>query len=286
MRKLLSAGIYRLTRSWLFWAITAYAALCGVVFGVFLRRGGIEDMLLMAFWIGFAVLISLSVGREHHDSTLRNKLVAGHTRGRLLLSEILLHAGACTAWAAICALIAGLIGGASYFSHFPWHVAILTVVGFLLCSMTVGVLMTVLCLLLPQRGVGPILCILLVIGLSLGSYATGDVLTSPEYYLVVDVDENGVETERLVQNESYVGEPLRSVFNVLHHVNPFSLHNHVSHADFYYIYDYEYVEGDAFLVPQLDRCERAIALTPLCMAGLTGIVGAVGYTLFRRKDLK
>lgn len=286
MRKLLSAGIYRLTRSWLFWAITVYAALCGVMFGLSFRQGGLDDMTLMAFWIGFAVFISLSVGREHYENVIRNKMVAGHTRGQVLLSEVLLHAGACAVWTALCALPAGLIGGTSYFSHFPWHVVLLIAIGFLLCGMAVGALMTILCLLLPQRGVGSILCILLVIGLSLGSYAARDALESPEHYQIIYVDEDGTETERLVSNESYVGEPLRTVLGLLYYANPFSLHNHVSNADFYYVAGYEYVEGDAYRVPQLDRCERAIGLTPLCMVGLMGAVSAVGYVLFRRKDLK
>ena len=107
MRNLLAAGLFRLWRSKSFYATLAVMAAVGAIEPILgytamldLAAGGAADAfisldsryLLFPFLSGIllSVFCALFVGAEHSDGAMRNKLAAGHRRGTVYLSNLIL----------------------------------------------------------------------------------------------------------------------------------------------------------------------------------------------------
>lgn len=285
MHKLLTAGLFRFSRSILFWLSPIAAIVCGILCGANLDVAGIDDIYILAIFIHFAIIISLSVGREQFENVQRNKIAVGYTKGEFFLSELILHVG-------ICALLTLLftasfaIVGARLLSHIPGRWLCKMAFGFVLSCVSISVLQTVICELISYRGVGPILCILLVLGLSSGAAQIDVLLAEEETYTInhgIDVE----SAEEIVrQNPNYVREPYRAILQFTNQINPCSLMYQCDQLSYYYIYDYEYEENDIWLIQEKAVYENAITVAPLYLTGSIVLVSAVGYSVFRRKDLK
>ena len=105
MRNLLNANLWRMARSKAFWlallAELAYTALIVLVCWDHYAAGGYNASLESILSAGFglmgylpvpslilAPLLSLHLGTEYTDKTIRNKLVAGRTRTEIYLSDL------------------------------------------------------------------------------------------------------------------------------------------------------------------------------------------------------
>lgn len=98
MSKLLKGNFARLLKSKIFWVCTAAIFLVAVYI---MQMGGIaikkRNVTLdqYFFYLGpvvslfFSVFISLFIGTEHSDSTIRNKLIIGHSRKQVYLAYYL-----------------------------------------------------------------------------------------------------------------------------------------------------------------------------------------------------
>ncbi len=109
MLKLLRADFFCLRRSRPFWVCAAAAFVLSSVY--MLRANGdgmrtLEQHLLQVFPflpILHAAFVSLFLGLEYQDGTLRNKLIVGHSREQVYLSRLLVSITGCfgilLAWA-------------------------------------------------------------------------------------------------------------------------------------------------------------------------------------------
>lgn len=115
MSKLLSANFSRLRKSKLFWLLLAGAFLFSLA-TIFNAAGSAETMAAngyirslddyffdLAPYMGifYAVFISMFLGTEYSDGTMRNKLAVGHVRGHVFLANYLTSFAACLALAAM-----------------------------------------------------------------------------------------------------------------------------------------------------------------------------------------
>ena len=112
MNRLLAANFSRLFRSKAFWVCCIYAFCYGIFMQVMnyittTASGEIPliDNLFFSFSIFTGILlsafISLFLGTEYSDGTIRNKLVIGHTRTSIYLSNLIV----CTAAGMIMCVI-------------------------------------------------------------------------------------------------------------------------------------------------------------------------------------
>lgn len=115
MRKLLSANFSRLRKSKLFWLLLAGVFLFSLV-TIWNAARSAETMESNGFirslddyyfdqapymGIFYAVFISMFLGTEYSDGTMRNKLVVGHIRGHVFLANFLTCFAACLSFAAM-----------------------------------------------------------------------------------------------------------------------------------------------------------------------------------------
>lgn len=277
MRNLLSAGFFRLWRCKTLWLSCAFLAAAtvravwtrysdGVQFGYHssLDTAFLYYVLFIAFLI--PIICALFIGTEFADGTIRNKVVCGHSRGSVYLSNLILCSAAslimCTA-AVVPGLALGLplLGG---FAMGPAR-AILFFAGVYTLSLAWTALFTLLTMLVNSRTVTAALAMLLSLALlSAGTYLEGRLEARPNvqgYTLTV----NGeiVEAEES-PNPAYLPEgPVRDVFQFLSDFTP----------------------GGQTLQHVNQRAARPELLIAYD-AVLFGLATAAGLILFRRKDLK
>lgn len=129
MTALLSAQFSRLWKTRAFWIMIGATAvlslwLCGVNYSPEIQSSSrplvLDDEFFTFFqFSGFmsAAFISLFLGTEYADSTLRNKLIAGHKRRNIYFSGLIVCITAC--FAALCThLLVGGIAGYLIFGGF------------------------------------------------------------------------------------------------------------------------------------------------------------------------
>lgn len=119
MRKLLSADLYRLKRDKVFW-ICFLGMLLYTVLGMLGNCGqALRDTASFTYTLDMfyfiynlpiglliAVFVSMFLGAEYGDGTIRNKLIVGHTRRDIYLANLVTNMVGGS-----LLLLAGLIGG-------------------------------------------------------------------------------------------------------------------------------------------------------------------------------
>ena len=276
MRNLLSAGFVRLWRSKIFWLSCLFLAGTTVT-AVWTRHServqyGYSSNLDTAFtyYVTFIVFLipvvcALFIGTDFADGTIRSKMVCGHSKSSLYLSNLILcSVGSlimCTAAVAPgLALGLPLLGG----FNMGWIRAILFFIGVYTLSLVWSALSTLLAMLVSNRTISVVAALFLSLALGIAGAYLEDRLeagpTIPGFTVVVDGEIADLEE---LANPAYLPEgPVRDAFQFLSDFTPGGqMVQHIKTAD---------------------RPEVLMAYD----AVLFVIVTAAGLILFRRKDLR
>ena len=90
MIALLSTNFFRIRRDLLFWLALCVCLVGGIAFGMGFRgTPAFDDFYAFPFFVALCAFLSLFLGREYGDGTLRNKVTAGHRRGQIYLAYFL-----------------------------------------------------------------------------------------------------------------------------------------------------------------------------------------------------
>ena len=277
MRNLLSAGFVRLWRSKAFWLFCAFLAAAtiksvwtrysdGVQFGYHssLDTAFLYYVLFIAFLI--PIVCTLFIGTEFADGAIRNKVVCGHGRVSLYLSNLILCSAAslimCTA-----AVVSGLCVGLPLLGRFAMGTAraVLFFASVYTLSLAWTALFTFLAMLIGGRTITMAAAMLLSLALlSAGAYLEGRLEATPTvqgYHLTVNGEV--MEAEEY-PNPAYVPEgPARDAIQFLSDFTP----------------------GGQTLQHINQRAKRPDLLIVYDAVFFVLFTGA-GLLLFQRKDLK
>lgn len=271
MCKLLRAHFYRLRRSRALWLCMAAAFALSALFQ--LRIGAdnesmntLDVIFLQVFPflpILHAAFISLFLGVEYQDGTLRNKLIAGHSRGTVYAAYLLVSIAGC--FAILLAWMASAVIGVVKFDWFaaPAEALLLNAVTILLLTAALAALLTLLCLLIPNRAVSAVAAILLMFGLIVVGSVFYNALCEPEMASAAVMTANGFEVGEPGPNPNYVSGALRTVYQFIVDALP---------------------TGQAILLANQELAHPAVSLC--ASVGIVLLSGAVGMAIFKRKDLK
>ena len=281
MRNLLSAGFVRLSKSKAFWlscllltGITVASIWTRYMDGV---RYGYHSNLDSAFtyYVVFIVFFipvvcALFVGVEHADGAIRNKLVCGHSRGAVYLSNLTVCSAAslimCT-FAVVPGLCVGLplLGG---FDRGPVG-AVLFFIGVYTLSLVWTALSTLLAMLVSNRTISVVAALSLSLALGIaGAYVENRLEARPtiQGLVITTVDSltNLQDTTfEEYPNPAYLPEgPVRDVFQFLSDLTPGGQTVQYSKT--------------------VDHPEVLMAYDAVLFVLTTG----AGLVLFKRKDLK
>ncbi|MCI9596324.1 MAG: ABC transporter permease subunit [Firmicutes bacterium] len=285
MSKLLSANFMRLRKNKVFWGGILFMAAAGIYYPIGryigMKHDGYTAHLEDGFFICavfaavlLSVFCSLFVGTEYSDGTIRNKIIIGHKRTDLYLSNLLTNmatgAVMCMVWFAayLCAGIP-LLG----FFQVRGAVILLLTIAVLLLSCAFSALFTMVSMLNASKAGAAVICMLVAfLLLFTGTYLNAR-LQEPETYPVYDyvvVGEDAADMAAGMQevaaeekNPHYVGGTKRKVYEFL----------------------YDFMPGG-----QAVQCSSMESERPhvLCLySGIIFIIAtSIGMAVFRRKDIK
>lgn len=273
MIKLLSAGFARLWKSRLFYLelliSCGFAAIsCCTQFREVRNWGAIISIEYAFFnctpFILFfaAVFAAMFTGSEYSDGTIRNKLIVGHARADVYISEFIVNSAAILI-VYLSQLLVAFALGVPMFGFFttPASVILLVIMDAVLMVIALSALFTMLALLISSKSASAVLCLILVCLMFFAGLYLQSSLNEQEiiqgYYLV----DGALELSEPYPNPLYISGAKRQVYQFLFDFLPMGQAIHV--ADWLFAWYY-----------------------PLYSLILIAITTVPGLLLFRRKDIK
>ncbi|MBR1390502.1 MAG: ABC transporter permease [Lachnospiraceae bacterium] len=289
MSRLLSANFQRLFKSKNFWIAVIFMYLfptCELIVskadqtlhpGKY-SRAELSDLLFsgtMLLVVVAAVFVSVFIGTEYSDGTMRNKIVSGHKRGHIYLANLVV----CTAAVLMMQtayFLALLLPGVPLFgwSEMPaveLAIRVLLCLPVLICYAACDLSV---CMIVHSKTAGAIVTILAAVIFLMMSVSIVSSLREPEYLAVYEpyvedgtlfeAIEGNEGLEDAVRNEFYVDGTKRMVYEVFGEICPTS----------------QVVQMAFGGIP-----EHA-GRFPLYDAGIVFVTTMAGILVFRSKDLK
>lgn len=223
MSKLLSANFFRLKRDKIFWIVSAAMLVLSVFFminnGITAQKYADQNIennvtalescyfnLMPMIGFFFSVFISLFLGTEYSEGTIRNKLISGHTRTDIYLSNYLTCLAG-TEFIYVLFLIGGLVG-IPFFGIWKAPISqiiIYIVIGFFITASLTAIL-NMLSMLSTNKAATAVLSIVLAFALMIIASSIYNVLAEPETtveFLSMSAD-GKVEFGDEIPNPAYV----------------------------------------------------------------------------------
>lgn len=280
MSRLLSADFAKLRKNKFFWICMAGMFLFGVFMAIMdyistLQYGDYEAQItnvLFIYPLVVAILIpafvSLFVGTEYSDGTIRNKMIIGHTRTGIYLSDLIVCSvagiGFCVSYI-IGVLLAGL-------PLYTIDTGILEgVAKLVLCSFAMSVAFTALCILTAMLCQNKALtavinilaaCFLLIISIYIMSR-----LREPEFYsgYTLNTATGEIDVSEEEPNPDYLRGTEREVYQFLNDFLP---------------------TGQAVNLPGQGELSQSPGLLAAYSASIIIVSTGIGVFAFRKRDVK
>lgn len=277
MYNLLTSEWKRLTKDKVFWlclGVTLAAAIISMLNGCRQAKGMIADgyqISLEDYYYNLAPVIgllcavfsSLFLGTEYNDGTIRNKIIAGHTRKEIYLANLCVNltAGTCftLAW------LTGSMVGIPFLG--PWETGIavfllfaLTAVFFTAAMIGIFTLLGMLC---SNKAISAVTALLFFLALLIFASILYNRLCEPELTSSVVLTSQGIQPQEPTPNPNYVSGVTRTVYQFLVDFLP---------------------TGQSILLANAELGRPLLSI--LSSIFITAATTLSGIALFRRKDLK
>ena len=280
MLRLLSAGLNRLIKDKVFWVLLIATFVLSGAFMLYScwdatrmisnQFASPGDYSLDLFYFRLApfiallqaIFISLFIGTEYSEGTLRNKIIVGLTRAQIYLSNYLVCLFVSLFF--VAAWFCGGLLGIPFVGGFQMGAAdllpCLLIIVFFVAAWTS--IITTLCMLLSNKALAAVLALALVLGLVVASSLTYNALAESEMTSGILITQAGMEMIDPEPNPRYISGPLRSVLEFTLDVLP---------------------SGQSFLVLYLEISRPILMLASSAVVSLATILA--GIQIFRRKNL-
>lgn len=279
MMKLLRAGFRRVFKSIIFWLGLCASLLMGVIVAINTRACQyLDDAYIMPFFVIIAIVIALIIGTEYSDGSFRNKIAAGHSRGSIYFANLIVFLAfslvATLLYLGIFALL--MIG---HTSTFPTYALIVSAVGFVLVTLSYTVILLSVSMMISQKAINAVVCILLVLATVFSVYIIDDTLGQWEFIEII-THINGEDHVIREPNPKYIGGTPRKILQNIKMLMPYGAV--ISYLE---IIDPCFADYNITLELQPER-EAQLELLPISSFVLSLVAVAAGWLLFRKKELK
>ena len=280
MMKLLRAGFRRAFKSIVFWLGLCASFLLGVIAALNTRScKGLDDAYIMPFFVIVAIVVSLLIGAEHGDGALRNKIATGHSKGNIYFANLTVF----LAFSLVASIIYLGVFSLLMIGHvgiFPAYALVISAVGFVLVALSYTVILVSVSMMISQRAVNAVICILLVLATVFASYAIDDMLGHSEFIEIVTSVNNGdFETIR-EENPRYIGGVKREILQSIEWFIPYG-----SMTEYMKIINPCFWEYNIVLNLTPEK-ESHLKILPLYSVVSLITAGTLGWYFFRKKELK
>ncbi|MCD7744799.1 MAG: ABC transporter permease [Lachnospiraceae bacterium] len=319
MRNLIHAEFYRYKRNGLIWLLLGAAFLSGVIFGLsVIINGTFDDMFIIPLSVILAVFLSLEVGQEYNDGTIRNKIVAGHGRGEIYISKFVMAVVTSLIMTTVYLVPSVILSAFVLWNNLQMTSFLCILFGFYILNFVWAVVFTFVSLLISKREVSAIVNFTLVIVVMLAAYQIEAMLGQPETYqnyeyisiemtpeevsqvkdgsftgsysIQTDDDDTITYYKEVVsdtdveasKNPRYVEQPWRSVLSIIDTVLP----NGQINLYVEYLTDVKYI-SDMELEADFDDSDYSIIYTyPFYSLVTVIVISGIGLMIFRKKEFK
>lgn len=227
MSKLLSANFRRLVRDKKFWISAAliFVFILAVMFsgyGVYLRNypdgAPMEEQYYNIFpvmGLVYSIFITLFLGTDYSDGTIRNKLCVGHTRVNIYMANfVTAFFGALVFLLASLAAALVTIPFTAAWTMGAGQIALYTLICVLYTAAFCGIF-TLMAMLLTKKSTCAVAAIILFLLLIVSSSSAYNALCEPEITRMAEFTVNGLEVGEPTPNPDYVSGTMRVVLQGL-----------------------------------------------------------------------
>lgn len=229
MNKLLSANFIRLIKNKTFWLGMIFMFCIGIYATINHYKEMVEydmevalDELFFLYaliiCIPLSVFCSLFIGREYSDGTIRNKLVIGHTRRTIYLSNLIICSVA-SVLMCISAILGVCLPGIQFFGffHTDGKAVLVLILISLMMLLALSAILSFLGMLIQNRAISAVISILGVYTLLfLAVYLKGRLSEPPMYDSYVVTDSTGqLKAAESEPNPYYLEGTKREVYQFL-----------------------------------------------------------------------
>ncbi len=277
MRKLLYADIYQFLKNKIFWAeMTISAALAVFVLianyskevqatADAIRLEEIFFIFYQMVTVLIAAGISLVVGTQYSDGTIRNKIVVGHTRGNIYFSTLTVCLLSSLAVIVIHTVFSYSIG-CILFGKFgvPISQILVSLLYIVLNIMVLTAIFTACTMNIHNKAVSAVIAMLLALLLMYLAGSFIGILSEPEMtYENYVISMDGIELGEMIKNPAYVSGTRRKVIEFLTDLSPV--------GQIIQICDDDFTRSDRW---------------PFFSAALFAVVSLLGFLRFKKHDIK
>jgi ABC-type transport system involved in multi-copper enzyme maturation permease subunit len=209
---------------------------------------------------------------------VRNKIVCGHTKAEIYLSEFFAVFAVITPLYALM-MIAFAIFGRKLFSIFSGEDILIFFVGMYLVFIAIAAMCVMICCLVKNRVVSAIVCICAFLILYMGCYKVDNMISEPQYEEIFEFsEETNEETVRTEYNTRYIkSDVLRTVLTDVYNANPCGqMCEYVSFM----------CRDDTETEDILLENRKGVENLPLYSLGFIVVITTVGTAVYRKRDIK
>jgi len=275
MRKLITASFSRLWKEKLFWLVFAFMSIGSVCYNwigyneINNPRIYVEDILFCMLPVSsfvFALFISMRLGTEFEEHTIRNKLIVGYSRTQVYFSEYLTCMAASIILLAVmllCSSLFGLFLSLEFLSD--WTDIAFLVFGCVLMALVFSAMFVGICMNVGSKAASLVASIVFLFAILLLASFCINALEEPSmaYTNVIISVEDGVQFGDLVENPAYVDGTQRMIYELIADILP---------------------TGQAIQMNNLEF-ERS-ARWPVFSLIMLIIATVAGYIPFRKRDIR
>ena len=281
MKNLLSAEFLRLFKNKLFWFLSAAAFIFGALIQVYVYFGAkvsdIDPKIDMGLFsvgmvIGFlaAIFVSLFVGTEYSDGTLRNKIINGKSRASIYFSKYIV---CCAAMAAFFAFYyaASLIFGFVLCKEFMSKASVLIIIALALCLASFSYVAVFLAVAMNcgKKSASAVIALVAAMAMFFTAVMTTSKLSEPEFYpeaMYMDTETGQIVKEYEEPNPNYPRGTKRKVYEFINDANPTG----------------QCIQLSGAIDENGSVCKKEF---PLYSCSLIVIATAIGMIVFKKKDV-
>ena len=275
MRKLITASFSRLWKEKIFWfafLIMSFGTVCYNWIGYNEATKAqicVEDMIFCMLPMSgfvFALFISMRLGTEYEEHTIRNKFIVGYSRTQVYFAEYITCMVASMILLGIMLLVStsfGLLLSLEFQSS--WHELVLLIFCCVLIASVFSAMFTAIIMNIGSKAASLVVSIVFLFAILLvASFCINALAQEPMTYSnIVITAENGVEFGDLIENPAYVDGTQRLVYALIADVLPTGQSIQMNNLEF----------------------ERA-ARWPVFSLIMLIIATVVGYLPFSKRDIR
>ncbi len=319
MHNLIRAEFYRYKEGLMPKLVLIISFLCGIIYGLdVIFNDMFEDIFIVPLFILQAIFISMEIGQEYSDGTIRNKIITGHSRAKIYVSKLITSVIITLIMTTLFLIPAVILSAIVLINKLQLKSLLFFLLVFYLLEIVWAALFNLVSQLISKREISAIINFALIIIIYLGAYQIETMLGQPETYhqaneyisvemtpeevsearngafagsySILTEDDGTVTYYKDVlsdaseesKNPRYIDEPWRTVLSAVDSILP------QGQINLYmgYLSEINY-NAEIGLNVEIDNNEySAICTYPIYSLVTTIVLSAIGIVTFRKKEFK